>query len=131
MRFMDQLKFDAQGLIPAVVQDAVSGEVLMVAYMNQTSLEKTLETRETWFWSRSRRKFWHKGESSGHVQRVLDVYCDCDADTLLIKVEQTGAACHEGYVGCFHYRENDGGVETVGERVFDPEAVYGNTGGKK
>jgi len=130
VQFKDRLKFDAQGLIPAVVQDAVSGEVLMVAYMNRASLEKTLETAETWFWSRSRQKFWHKGESSGHVQRVREVFCDCDADTLLIKVEQTGAACHEGYPGCFHYRESGGGVETVGAPVFDPATVYGQGAGK-
>ena len=131
MQFKDRLKFDAQGLIPAVVQDAVSGEVLMVAWMNGASLEKTLETRETWFWSRSRQKFWHKGESSGHVQRVREVYCDCDGDTLLVKVEQAGAACHEGYPSCFHYRERDGGVETVGRPVFDPAAVYGQRAGQE
>ena len=127
-RFIDRLKFDDRGLITAVVQDAVCGEVLMVAWMNRAALEKTLESGETWFWSRSRQKFWHKGESSGHVQRVREVRCDCDGDTLLIKVEKTEAACHEGYRSCFHYRERDGGVETVGDRVFDPEAVYGRDG---
>lgn len=125
MQFKDRLKFDAQGLIPAVVQNAASGEVLMMAWMNKVSLEKTLETGETWFWSRSRQKLWHKGESSGHTQRVREVLCDCDGDTLLIRVEQTGAACHEGYPSCFHYRERDGGVETVGQPVFDPKSVYG------
>jgi len=126
MGFIDRLKFDDRGLITAVVQDAVSGEVLMVAWMNRAALEKTLETGETWFWSRSRQKFWHKGESSGHVQRVREVLCDCDGDTLLVKVEQTEAACHEGYISCFHYRESGGGVEIVGEPVFDPETVYGS-----
>lgn len=123
---LSDLKYNEVGLIPAIVQDADTGEVLMLAYMNQASLEKTLATGETWFWSRSRQVFWHKGESSGNVQRVRELYYDCDRDTLLVKVEQQGAACHEGYRTCFHYRmEKDGTVTVVGEKMFDPDEVYG------
>lgn len=121
------LKYNADGIIPVVVQDAGTLEVLMVAYMNKEAVEKTLLTGETWFWSRSRQKFWHKGETSGHVQKVVEVFFDCDRDTLLVKVEQAGAACHEGYYSCFHYRVNGSGeVEVVGEKIFDPEKVYGS-----
>jgi phosphoribosyl-AMP cyclohydrolase len=88
------LKYDESGLIPAIVQDAGSGEVLMLAYMNEKTLARTLETGETWFWSRSRQLLWHKGETSGHRQIVKEIRYDCDADTLLIKVEQLGVACH-------------------------------------
>jgi len=88
-------------LIPAVVQEKKTGEVLMLAYMNRESMQKTLETGYTWFWSRSRQELWNKGATSGHVQRVVDVYTDCDDDTLLITVEQTGAACHTGNHSCF------------------------------
>lgn len=95
------LKYDDRGLIPAVIQDHENGEVLMVAYMNAESLRRTVETGLTWFWSRSRRKFWQKGETSGHVQRVRDIRYDCDQDTLLIKVDQTGPACHTGQRSCF------------------------------
>lgn len=95
------LKFDEKGLMPAVVQDIKSGTVLMVAYMNQESLEKTLEEGRTWFFSRSRQTLWPKGETSGHIQRVVGIYYDCDGDTLLIQVEQTGVACHEGTFSCF------------------------------
>ncbi len=118
-------KFDQAGLIPAIIQDARTGTVLMMAYMNKEALEKTLATGETWFWSRSRQVFWHKGKTSGNVQKVREVYYDCDRDTLLIKVEQKGAACHEGYQSCFHYRlERDGSTTVVGERRFDPAEVY-------
>lgn len=95
------LKFDQQGLIPAIVQDAASGEVLMLAYMNTYSLEKTLETGYTHFWSRSRNCLWKKGETSGNVQRVVALYYDCDGDALLVKVDQTGPACHTGNRSCF------------------------------
>lgn len=101
MKIPDNLKFDAAGLIPAVIQDATTGDVLMVAYMNAESVKKTVETGLTWFWSRSRRKFWQKGETSGHVQRVREILYDCDQDTLLIKVDQTGPACHTGERSCF------------------------------
>lgn len=99
---MDLKKYFKKGeLIPAIVQDAENGEVLMLAYMNEESLAKTLETGYTWFWSRSRQELWNKGATSGHVQRVIEIYGDCDDDTLLIKVEQTGAACHTGNRTCF------------------------------
>lgn len=120
------LKYDQAGLIPAIVQDAATKEVLMMAYMNCEAVAKTLATGETWFWSRSRKQFWHKGETSGNVQKVREILYDCDRDTLLVKVEQSGAACHEGYFTCFHYRmEQDGNVTVVGEKMFDPEQVYG------
>ncbi len=95
------LKFDEKGLIPAVVQEWKTGEVLMVAYMNAESLKRTVETGLTWYWSRSRRTFWQKGETSGNVQRVKEILYDCDQDTLLVKVEQTGPACHTGERTCF------------------------------
>ena len=116
----------AGGLIPAIVQDWKTGEVLMVAYMNLESWGKTQETGKACFWSRSRKKLWLKGETSGNVQIVKEVFLDCDNDALLLKVEQTGgAACHTGYRSCFYRRVADGKLETVGERVFDPEEVYG------
>ena len=91
-------------LIPAIVQDVYSGEVLMLAYMNEESMAKTIETGYTWFWSRSRQELWNKGATSGHVQKVVEIYGDCDDDTLLVKVEQTGAACHTGNRTCFFNR---------------------------
>ena len=123
---LESLKFDANGLIPAIVQDAASGEVLMMAWMNKESLKKTFETGKTHFFSRSRNKLWLKGESSGHVQHVKSVAVDCDKDVLLVKVEQVGAACHEGYETCF-FREFAPGADwkVVGKKVFDPEKVYG------
>ena len=127
MSFYEKLKFNADGLVPAIIQDAASGEVLMMAWMNQASLEKTVETGKTWFWSRSRQKYWMKGESSGHTQTVKDIRFDCDGDTLLIRVEQNGAACHEGYRSCF-FRTADGqglGFKLNAERLEDPEAIYG------
>jgi len=98
---IEEIAFDKHELIPAVVQDVENGEVLMLAYMNRESLEKTLETGLTWFWSRSRQKYWQKGESSGHIQEVKAIHYDCDADTLLIQVRQTGPACHTGERTCF------------------------------
>jgi phosphoribosyl-ATP pyrophosphohydrolase/phosphoribosyl-AMP cyclohydrolase len=94
---LDQLKFDSNGLIPAIIQDSVTHELLMMAWMNRESLAKTIETGKTHFFSRSRNKLWLKGETSGHVQHVKSIAVDCDQDVLLIKVEQVGAACHEGY----------------------------------
>ena len=99
---LDQLKFDANGLIPAIVQDHQTGQVLMMAWMNADSLRQSLETGRTWFWSRSRKKYWMKGESSGHVQEVREVRYDCDADCLLVRVDQHGAACHTGERTCFY-----------------------------
>ncbi|MCE5277454.1 MAG: phosphoribosyl-AMP cyclohydrolase [Planctomycetaceae bacterium] len=122
---VNALKYDASGLIPAVIVDAQTKTVLMVAYMNNASLLDTIRTGKTHFWSRSRQKYWMKGESSGHTQQVHAVYTDCDLDTLVIEVTQTGAACHEGYLSCFFRRLNDqGGWDIIGEKLFDPEKVY-------
>jgi phosphoribosyl-AMP cyclohydrolase len=130
MSFIDQLKFTSDGLIPAIVQEHGTGRVVMMAWMNRASLEKTLETGLTHFWSRSRQKFWMKGESSGHVQRVKDVAFDCDGDTLLIQVEQVGAACHEGYQSCFFRSARPGGAFEVTEpRLQDPGEIYGKKSG--
>jgi len=120
--FIDQLKFNSDGLIPAIVQEHGSGRVLMMAWMNRSSLLKTLELGQTVFWSRSRQKYWIKGESSGHVQKVRDLAFDCDGDTLLIQVDQVGAACHEGYRSCFFRSVSDGGstVQVTEERVAAP-----------
>ncbi len=108
-------------LVPAIAQDAKTGEVLMLAYMNQEALDKTVKTGKAHYWSRSRKKLWLKGESSGHVQTVTDIRIDCDEDAILLLVEQTGGACHMGYRSCF-YRTLDGKV--VGEKVFEPDDVY-------
>ncbi len=114
------------GLVPVIAQDWQTGEVLMLAYMNQEAWEKTLETGKVHYYSRSRQKIWLKGESSGHFQIVKEIRLDCDLDTLLIKVEQLGgAACHKGYRSCFFRRFKDGDLEVVGEKIFDPEVVYG------
>lgn len=102
--FIDRLKFNSHGLLPAIVQEAETGEVLMLAYQNREALLKTIETGTTWFFSRSRQELWHKGATSGHYQEIQALYYDCDADTVLIKVKQTGVACHEGYRTCFHNR---------------------------
>ena len=99
---MAKIKFDKAGLVPAIVQEAATGEVLMLAYMNEESLKKTQETGQTWFWSRKRKELWHKGETSGNTQKVKEIYYDCDEDTLLIKVEQKGVACHTGEKSCFY-----------------------------
>ena len=101
---LERIKFDANGLVPAIVQDAATGTVLMLAYMNRESLEKTLATGTTWFYSRSRQELWNKGATSGHIQTVKEMFYDCDGDTLLVKVEQKGAACHEGTYSCFSRR---------------------------
>ena len=98
---INEVKYDDQGLVPAVVQDAATGDVLMLAFMNAESLLKTIETGETWFWSRSRRALWHKGETSGNSQRVTSIEIDCDGDTLLVRVEPRGPACHTGERTCF------------------------------
>jgi phosphoribosyl-ATP pyrophosphohydrolase/phosphoribosyl-AMP cyclohydrolase len=99
---IEQLKFDERGLVPAVVQDARTLEVLTLAYMNAESLKRTIETKETWFWSRSRNTLWHKGETSGHTQSVIDVRVDCDSDALTVRVKPAGPACHTGEQTCFH-----------------------------
>jgi len=125
MSFIDSLKFNEQGLIPAIVQEVGSGRVLMMAWMNADSIQSTLETGKTHFWSRSRQKYWMKGESSGNTQQVKDVAYDCDGDTLLIQVEQIGAACHEGYKSCFFTSVKEGESEITEERLIDPEEMYG------
>jgi phosphoribosyl-AMP cyclohydrolase len=113
------------GLIPAVIQDASTREVLMVGYMNRESWEKTLETGRACFWSRSRNELWLKGETSGHVQEVKEIYLDCDGDALVLKVDQIGgAACHTGFRSCFYRRYEKGRWKIVGERIFDPKEVY-------
>jgi phosphoribosyl-AMP cyclohydrolase len=119
-------RFDKMGgLLPAIVQDAASGAVLMLAFMNQEAWDLTCKTREAHYFSRSRQTIWHKGATSGHVQRVQEIFLDCDADTVLLKVEQVGgAACHEGYASCFYRRLQDDGWQVVGTPVFDPKEVY-------
>jgi phosphoribosyl-AMP cyclohydrolase len=113
------------GLLPAVVQDDATGEVLMLAYMNRDAWLKTLETGKATFWSRSRNTLWLKGETSGHVQLVREVRIDCDDDTILLKVHQLGgAACHTGYRSCFYRKLVNGRVENTGVRIFDPEDIY-------
>lgn len=113
------------GLVPVIVQDNDTGEVLMLAYMNSDSWLKTLETGNATYWSRSRNELWVKGETSGHVQIVKEIFVDCDSDTLLLKVHQIGgAACHTGYKSCFYRRVQNGKAEVVGELVFKPEDVY-------
>ena len=125
MEMPREVKYDSSGLIPAIIQDAKTGEVLMMAYMNEESLKKTLAEGRCCFWSRSRKTLWMKGETSGNVQIVKQAYIDCDNDTLLFKVEQVGgAACHTGYESCFYRKIADGSLEVIGERVFDPEKVY-------
>jgi len=120
---MPELKYDANGLIPAIIQDAENNEVLMMAYMNKTSLEKTAETGYTYFWSRSRQKYWKKGETSGHLQEVKAILFDCDKDTVLIKVIQHGpGACHTGHRSCFF---TDITEKEIAQKVFSESDVYG------
>lgn len=122
---LDELKFDANGLIPLIVQDAKNGQVLMMAWMNREALEKTLATGKIHTYSRSRKRLALKGESSRHFQHVKEFWTDCDKDVVLFKVEQDVAACHEGYRSCFYRRHDGNGAwTTVGERAFDPEKVY-------
>lgn len=126
MSVLDKLKFNADGLIPAIIQEQSTGRVLMMAWMNREAIGKTMEQGKTVFWSRSRQKYWVKGETSGHVQVVKDIAFDCDGDTILIQVEQTGAACHEGYKSCFFRSIQElGATELVTEeRLVNPEDVY-------
>ena len=126
MSFYDKLKFDSNGLIPAIIQDAANGRVLMMAWMNRASLESTIKTGKTHFWSRSRQKYWMKGEESGHTQTVKDIAFDCDGDTLLIQVEQVGAACHEGYRSCFFRSAANAGEsdKITEEQLKKPGEIY-------
>ena len=119
---LEKICFDQKGLVPAVVQDVSTGTVLMLAYMNRESLAKTIETGTTWFYSRSRQELWNKGATSGHMQHVREMYYDCDGDTLLVKVEQVGAACHEGIFSCFSRKFGDA-ESTQTDRPVTPEDV--------
>ncbi len=123
---MMEFKFNEDGLMPVVIQDVKNNEVLMVAYMNEAAIQKTLETQKVCFYSRSRKKFWIKGETSGHTQEVKEVLTDCDKDTLVIKVEQKGGACHLGYRSCFVHKVDGKGdyAGTTQEKVFDPDKIY-------
>ena len=123
---MHKLNFKTDdGLIPAIVQDHKTGEVLMLAYMNQEAWDATLSTGNATYFSRSRQKLWVKGETSGHLQRVKEIRIDCDDDTVLLKIEQIGdAACHTGHRSCFHKKIENGSITIVGKPVFDPEEVY-------
>lgn len=121
----EQLKFDENGLIPAIVQDAVSKEVLTLAYMNKESLQKSLETKETWFWSRSRAELWHKGATSGNTQRIVSIRPDCDSDALVVQVVPNGPACHTGAYSCFAGELVEGGAETAGSSEADRFAILG------
>ena len=127
MSFLEKLKFNADGLIPAIIQEQSTGRVLMMAWMNKEAIRRSVELGKTVFWSRSRQKYWVKGESSGNVQLIKDVAFDCDGDTLLFQVEQTGAACHEGYKSCFFRSAKDHGntFEITEPRLIDPETMYG------
>ncbi|ACF10880.1 Phosphoribosyl-AMP cyclohydrolase [Chlorobaculum parvum NCIB 8327] len=124
--FLETVKFDDRGLVPAIVQDHETGKVLMMAWMNLESLKMTLEKKKACYWSRSRNKLWLKGESSGNMQDVHDIMIDCDGDTLLLKVSQKGGACHVGYHSCFYRKTTDGEqMEICDTLMFDPEEVYG------
>jgi phosphoribosyl-AMP cyclohydrolase len=113
------------GLIPTIVQDYETSEVLMLAFMNREAWQETLKTGQATYWSRTRQELWVKGKTSGHVQRVKEIRVDCDDDTILLKVDQVGgAACHTGYRSCFHKRVEGNAVVLVGERIFDPKEVY-------
>lgn len=129
MSFLDELKYDERGLVPAIIQDAESGEVLMFAFTNREALEKALETGFMHFYSRSRGRLWLKGERSGHTQRIREIRVDCDSDAVLVRVEQEGGACHTGFRSCFYRRVEplavDGGLVEDGRKAFDPGEVYG------
>lgn len=126
MDWLDKVKWDDKGLAPAIAQDAASGKVLMVAWMNRESLAQTVAGGEAVYWSRSRRKLWHKGEESGHVQKVLELRLDCDQDVILLSVEQVGGiACHTGRHSCFFQELRDGKWVEVDPVLKDPKAIYG------
>jgi len=123
--FLDALKYDANGLVAIVSQDAKSKDVLMLAYADRNAVEKSLKTGLMHYYSRSRKKMWLKGESSGHVQKLVGMYVDCDGDAILAKVRQVKAACHMGYRSCFSFRiGKDGKMRVVGKKLFDPKEVY-------
>lgn len=121
---LEKVKFDDKGLIAAIVQDAQTNEVLMVAWMNREALELTLKEHRAWYYSRSRQKMWLKGESSGHIQKVHEVRLDCDGDAVVLRVDQIGGACHTGFRSCFYRIATETGWQESGEKMFDPDQVY-------
>ncbi len=124
-KWLNEIEWDEQGLAPVIVQDAASGEVLMFAWMNREALEKTAASGQAVYWSRSRKKLWHKGEESGHTQKVLEIRCDCDKDVVLLKVEQTGGvACHTGRRSCFFNRLETETWQDVEPVLKDPKEIY-------
>ncbi len=124
--FLETVKFDETGLVPVIVQDHETGKVLMMAWMNRESLQMTLKNKRACYWSRSRKKLWLKGESSGNMQVVHDILIDCDGDTLLLKVSQTGGACHAGYHSCFYRKATDDlTMDICDTLMFNPDEVYG------
>ena len=126
MDFINTVKFDANGLVPAIAQDDTTGEILMVAYMNRESLQRTVKEKRACYWSRSRQEFWIKGATSGHTQEVKEILLDCDGDALVLKIVQKGGACHEGYRSCFFRNLNDRTEWSVfQDRMFDEKKVYG------
>ncbi len=125
-KWLDSVKWDSAGLVPAIAQDWQTGRVLMVAWMNRDALAETARCREAVYWSRSRKKLWHKGEESGHVQTVQEIRLDCDADVIVLQVEQRGGiACHTGRESCFYRVLQDGEWETVDPVLKDPQQIYG------
>lgn len=128
MKWLDEVKWDAQGLVPVIAQEATSGDVLMFAWMNREALALTAERGEAVYWSRSRERLWHKGEESGHIQKVHELRMDCDNDVVLMKVEQIGhspgIACHTGRHSCFFQKYRDGAWHTVEPVLKDPEHIY-------
>ena len=125
MSWLDEIRFDDNGLVPAIAQDAGSGKILMMAWMNRESLKLTAEKREAVYWSRSRGKLWHKGEESGHIQKVVDIRFDCDEDVILLKVEQQGGiACHTGRESCFYRQLQGDEWMTVEDVIKDPKQIY-------
>ena len=128
MDFTNEVKFDENGLVPVIIQDWKNNQVLMLAHMNAEALRMTVNLGKTHFWSRSRKQFWLKGENSGHTQEVKEIFFDCDSDTILMKVEQKVAACHEGYRSCFFRKLENDTLVVVEEKIFNESEVYG---GKK
>lgn len=127
-KWLNDVKWDESGLVPVIVQEAVSGDLLMFAWMNRDALERTAREGEAVFWSRSRRKLWHKGEESGHVQKVLEMRMDCDNDVVLLRVEQIGGiACHTGRHSCFFQKFSDDQWQTVDPVLKDPSEIYKET----
>lgn len=123
--FIGSLKFDAEGLIPAIAQQHDSGEVLMLAWMNRAAIEETMATGRVCYWSRSKNQLWRKGQTSGQVQRLIELRVDCDRDALLVKVDQVGVACHTGRRVCFFSRVDNGQTVAVDPILIDPAALYG------